>query len=137
MDPIERGVARATDRQLTTPAVAPTDSQKPTDQTSSGSTTTSPMTASDSTRSECWGRPRTYANAVMAAITAARSIDGSNRVSTTNQAMSKQVSAHLHHGVSARSSGPAAARRNATFCPDTAVRCDSPLRRNRSIIAGG
>ena len=60
------------------------------------------------------------------AITPARSTDGSKRVSAMNQPIRARVAAHLHHGRNRRSSGDAAAMTNATFSPETAVRCDSP-----------
>ena len=52
-----------------------------------------------------------------AAIIPARSTDGSARVRTTNQAISPSDSAQRVNGRARASSGPAAARRNATFWP--------------------
>ena len=88
-----------------TPAVAPTDSQNPTDQASSGSTSSRPMTASASSRSGSRWRPSAKAVAPSAAIAPARRIDGSARVSTTNQAISATVAAQRASGRARRSSG--------------------------------
>ncbi len=93
-----------------TPPVAPTDSQNPTDHTSSGSIIDNPITASASRRTGDRSRPDTNAVADSTAITPARRIDGSNRVSATNQAISPTVSSHLGHGRSRTRSGPHAAR---------------------------
>ncbi len=120
-----------------TPNVAPTDSQKPTDQVSSGSSRTRAMTASASSRTGWRWRPSRKAVALKPAIVAARRTDGSARVSTTNQPINVNVASHRGTGRARRSSGPAAAITNATFWPETAVKCARPLARNRSIISGG
>ncbi len=120
-----------------TPPVAPTDSQNPTDHSNSGSITDNPITASANKRTGDRSRPDTNAVADNPAITPALRIDGSNRVIATNQAITPTVSSHLGHGRNRTSSGLHAARTNATFCPDTAVKCDNPLARNRSIMSRG
>ena len=120
-----------------TPAVAPTDNQKPTERTSSGSTSSRPITATASRRGGSRSRPRANPTALNPAIAPARSTDGSARVSTTNQPISASVAANRTPVRARRSNGPAAANTNATFWPDTAVRCDRPLRRKRSIMSGG
>ena len=71
------------------------------------------------------------------AIAPARTIDGSNRVRLTNREDGLSVTTHRHHGRKTRNNGAAAINTNDTFCPDTAVRCDRPLARNRSIISRG
>ncbi len=129
--PASRGPSTAT------PAVAPTDSQKPIEWTSSGSTSTRPVTARDSSRDGALSRPNTNAVAEIAAIVPARTIDGSNRVRLTNHAINATVAAHRQPARRRRKSGPAPASTNATFWPETAVRCESPLARKRSIIACG
>ena len=122
---------------VATPAVAPTDSQNPTERTSSGSTSSNATTARHRMRAGARSRPNTNAVADNAAIAPARTIDGSNRVKLTNHAINPNVTIHRLNGRSTRSNGPAAANTNATFCPDTAVRCDRPLARKRWIISIG
>ncbi len=73
------------------PPVAPTDSQNPTDHSSSGSIRTSPITASANMRTGDRSRPDMNAVADNPAITPARRIDGSNRVIATNQAITPTV----------------------------------------------
>ncbi len=122
---------------MQTPAVAPTDSQNPTDHDNNGSTTSNPVTASARIRTGDRSRPVMNAVADSPAITPARRIDGSKRVITTNQAITDTVTAHRSAGRNRTSSGPHAASTNATFCPDTAVKCDSPLARNRAVMSSG
>ena len=98
-----------------TPAVAPTDSQNPTDHANSGSSNSKPTTARASNRTGSRWRPSRNAVALRAAIVPARRTDGSARVSTTNQPISPNVSIQRLSGRDRRSSGPAAARTNATF----------------------
>ena len=100
---------------LLTPSVAPTDNQNPTDHTNSGSTRTSPVTATARIRTGPRSRPSTNAVAESPAITPARTIDGSNRVRATNQAMRPMLATHRPQGRRRRSSGPLAARRKETF----------------------
>ena len=95
--------------------MAPTDSQNPTDHTSSGSTTTSNPTDKASTRAGRTCLPSTYAVAAIVAITPARNTDGSKRVSAMNHAISATDAAQRHHGLRRRSNGSAAASTNATF----------------------
>ena len=112
----------STDRRLAshgptvhTPAVAPTDSQNPIDRSSNGSTRTSTVTARHSTRNGARSRPSANAVVEIAAIVPARTIDGSNRVRLTNQAISPIVTIQRADGRSRDSSGPAAAMTNDTF----------------------
>ena len=100
-----------------TPAVAPTDSQKPTDHTSSGSSTTSNPTARVSSLTGDACRPSTNAVADNPAITPALNTDGSKRVIAMNHTTTPTVAAHRHHGRSRRNNGNAAASTKATFCP--------------------
>src|SRR5215470_2149217 len=74
-----------------TPAVAPTDSQKPTDHASNGSTSTSAPTAITRMRAGGRSRPSSTPTAAMPAITPARNTDGSNRVRARNQTMVAMV----------------------------------------------
>ena len=117
--------------------MAPIDSQKPTDHTNIGSTSTSSVTVHASSRATAVCRPSTYDELASIAMTPARSTDGSKRVRTMNQPIRARVAAQRDHGRSRRSSGEAAAIKNATFSPDTAVRCDSPDVRNASTISAG
>ena len=74
------------------PAVAPTDSHQPTDQTSSGSTRIIAGHRQARGRERCWPvEPRTTDVAATAAIAAARRTDGSNRVSSANHATTASV----------------------------------------------
>ena len=98
-----------------TPAVAPTDSQNPIDRSSNGSTSTSAVTARHSTRNGDRSRPRTYAVVEIAAIVPARTIDGSNLVRLTNQAIRPSVTTQRATGRRRDSTGPAAAITNDTF----------------------
>ena len=100
---------------MVTPAVAPVDSQNPTERASSGSTSSSPITAMHSSRAGWRSRPSTKAVAESAAIAPARMIEGSNRVSITNHPINATVIAQRAAGRSRRRNGPAAASMNATF----------------------
>ena len=123
---------------VVTPAVAPVDNQKPTDRASSGSTSSSPITAMHSSRAGWRSRPSTKAVADSTAIAPARMIDGSNRVSITNQPINGHRDRPAHRtAAAAAATDSRPPGHNATFWPDTAVRCDSPLARKRSTIAGG
>ncbi len=81
-----------------TPAVAPTDSQKPTERTSSGSTSNKMTTAVASNRGGSRSVPMAKASAARAAIVPARSTDGSARVSTTNQPIRAIVATRRKRG---------------------------------------
>ncbi len=63
------------------------------------------------------GRPATTAVAASAAITDARSTDGSKRVSSANQPMRASVAAQRVGARARRSTGDATARSSATFSP--------------------
>ena len=75
----------------TMPAVAPTESHHPTDQTSSGSSSSRPVTARASNRTLDAGRARNTDVAASPAMTEARRTEGSKRVSSANHAMSASV----------------------------------------------
>ncbi len=81
--------------------------------------------------------PTAKASAASAAIVPARSTDGSARVSTTNQPITTIVPTRRSAGLARWSNGAAIERTRATFCPDTAVRWESPLWRKRAVIASG
>ena len=119
-------------------AVAPTESWKPTDQTSAGSTTSNPNTAAARTVAVLRGRPRNTPRSVSPAITPARSTDGSAPVSTTKNTTVPSPSPNLGHR-ERRSRLPSAsigARTIATFSPETTSMCESPLARKSRSIAG-
>ena len=83
------------------------------------------------------GRPATTAVAASAAITDARSTEGSNRVSSANHPMRASVAAHRVGARARRSTGEAAARSSATFSPDTTLKWARPESRNASTMVGG
>ncbi len=118
------------------PAQAPAESRKPTEPASIGSSSTSPVTAKASTRTELTGRPRAVAVMASAAMATARSTDGSHRVnapkviSTTTPATSRPRSPRR------RSIGAATANTKATFCPETASRWVRPEARKSSTSTG-
>ena len=60
--------------------------------------------------------------AASAAMTLARSTDGSNRVSTVNHAITPTVPAQRARCPRRRSTGATTASVSATFCPETALR---------------
>lgn len=97
------------------PSEAPAESWNATEWMSNGSTSTSAVTAKASVRSVAAGRPAKVAVAAMAAMTEARSTDGSNRVSTPKAAISPRVAAQRHPRGSRSSAGPARTRMKATF----------------------
>jgi hypothetical protein len=98
----EIGVASAT-----TLAVAATESWNPTDQTRSGSSTSSTNTALARIEPELLGRPSRTPVRASPAITPARSTDGSAPVSTTKKATVPRPSANRGHRDS-RSAAPSA-----------------------------
>ena len=55
-------------------------------------------------------------------------------MSTTNQPINANDRPNLHHVRARRKYTPKMLRTNATFCPDTAVRCDNPAPRNALIM---
>src|SRR4051794_26898289 len=120
-----------------TPALAPGDNQKPTDHTSIRATQAKITTVQASRRTTGCGRPSANAELASIAIIPARSTDGSNRVSIMNQPISPNVADHRHHCRIRRKAGDAAANTNATFSPETAVRCERPEVRNAVIIDSG
>ncbi|HKE77615.1 MAG TPA: hypothetical protein VKB57_28600, partial [Acidimicrobiales bacterium] len=104
----------------TMPAVPATDSWKPTEVTSSGSTSSMPATPSASVRSAVAGRPRAAAIAVTDAIAVARRTDGSARVSRANPTRTARVTTSRGPKRRRVSTGVTMSRANATFSPLTA-----------------
>lgn len=121
----------------TMPADAPTDSPKPMEPTSNGSTRSTTATARARTRMPSAGRPEVAATQAMAAIAPARTTDGSNRTSTANAPSSASVATMRARLGNQPSSGRASARTNARFWPDTASRCVNPAARKSSASSGG
>ena len=119
------------------PSVAELDIQNPTDHARSGSHTMSTMIARPSMRRAGVSRPRAEPSATNPAIIAARNTEGSPRVTTVNHNNTNIVNPSRHDDRARISNGPITVKRNATFCPDTAVRCDKPLFRNAVIIVAG
>lgn len=118
------------------PAHAETESRKPIEPARSGSTSTSPVPASDSTRIDDAGRPRVAAPNASPAMATARRTDGSHRVSTPNVARTNTPVTSRPRIESRRNSGPAMARTKATFWPETASRCVRPAARKSSTSVG-
>lgn len=121
----------------TMPAAPATDSRKPSDVTSSGSTRTIPATPSASARSVDAGRPTAEPTAATDAMAVARSTDGSHRVSSANPASTARVATNRGPNRSRLSTGAAITSANATFCPDTASRWVRPAARKASVMSGG
>ena len=119
------------------PLHAPTDMRKPTDCTSIGSTSTSSVTASATSRMVETGRPITAAPIASAAIASARSTDGSHRVSSPNPSSTTRPTANRARIPSRRRSGAASTRTNATFSPLTTSRWVRPLARKLSVTSCG
>lgn len=119
------------------PNEAPTESWKPTDRTSRGSTRSSPVTASASTRTDPAGRPVSVAVAATTAIADALRTEGSKRVSSPNDAINATVTDQRHPRRSRRRSGPASTRTNATFWPETTITWVRPDARKSSTISTG
>ena len=105
--------------------------------TSSGSTTSSPVTARAMMRTRATGRPTIATVAASAAMADARSTDGSKRVITPKRPITATVAASRGHNRRRRSTGPARARTKATFWPDTANRWVSPAPWNASARSAG
>ena len=120
------------------PAVAPTDSWKPIAYTSVGFTASSSRIAAPITAGGLRGLPRNTPSSVSPDIAAARSTDGSALVSRTKKATASSPTANLARGPSrSRPARPRMGATNiATFSPDTASRCVSPVARNRSATMG-
>ncbi|CAB4579157.1 unannotated protein [freshwater metagenome] len=92
------------------------------------------ITQIDSTSMARGRQPMDTATADTAAIPAARTTDGSTRVSTANHTSAPSVAESRVHRPRRRSNGVTIASTYPTFCPDTAVRCARPLSRNRSTV---
>lgn len=121
----------------TMPPEPATDSWKPSDVTSNGSTSNAPAVPSARVRSVDVGRPRTVPVAATAAIAVARTTDGSQRVSSANPASTASVAAQRTPNRSRVSTGAATTSTNATFCPDTARMWVRPAARNASVMSAG
>ena len=88
--PGKRSARRGAHKMM--PADAATDSRNATEWTNSGSTSTNRATARASTRRLDASRPSRVAVAAIAAMTEARSTDGSNRVTRAKKPMAPRVS---------------------------------------------
>ena len=117
------------------PAVAVTESWKPTDHTSQGSKTSRPSTAAERIEAVVRGLPASTAASAMHAITPARSTDGSAPVRIVKNATAPKPIANFGHRES-RSKAAAArtgASTIATFPPETTKRWLRPAaRKSRS-----
>ena len=119
------------------PRLAPQDSRNPTWWSRNGSTSSSPIAASTSTRDPVVGRPSAPAIIATTAIVIARSTDGSQRVMVPKHTSTTNATTTRPRSPDRRSSGANSASTNATFSPETAVRCVSPAARNCSVSASG
>ncbi len=119
------------------PRLAAHDSANPTECTRNGSTSSNAMAASSSTRTPWTGRPRWPATSAIDAITIARSTDGSQRVMVPKSTSTDSAPTRRPRNASRRSTGAISASTNATFSPDTAVRCESPAARKSSVSSRG
>lgn len=131
---------RATSGATTSnPAVAETDSNRPSDRARNGSTRMRSSVAPASAWIGSERNPRACADSTRPAITDARNTLGSSRVSKANQA-STPKSSRRRAGPripSARASTSAPASTIATLEPLTAVRWDSPVASIASWLASG
>lgn len=105
--------------RTSTPIDAATDSRNPSEWTRSGSTSRRPTTASARWRSPPLGLPVVWANKATTATNAARRTDGSNRVTSANDAITAAASRKRGQSRSARSNGPTTTNTNATFWPES------------------
>ena len=119
------------------PRLAPHESTKPTWCTRNGSASSRTIAAKASTRRPVVGDRRRRPAARTAAIAIARSTDGSHRVIVPKHTRTASAMTTGHAGGAARSNGANSASTNATFSPDTAVRCVSPAARNCSVSSSG
>jgi len=99
----------------TMPPAPATDSWKPSEVTSSGSTSTMAATPSASVRADEAGRPSAVPTAATAAIAVARSTEGSARVTRANIARPASVAPSRGPNRSRASTGPATTSTKATF----------------------
>lgn len=122
LSPVARGRA-STSRA----AVAAAESANPIDSDSHGSTTSSTVTARDSTAIPTAGRPSESANRATRAIAAARMTLGSGvtratKAASTTVAPPMRAARGAPHSASTAKAAPTTI---AQFAPETAVRCDS------------
>ncbi len=137
---IQRGrTAGTSPPPASTPAVAATDSWKPTSPTSSAETSSSPVTAPPSAAQGPSGNPAARPPSTIAAMTAARSTEGSQRVTTTKSASPARPATARRRGPIA--SGPTtihhSSRNRATLLPETATKWAKPARRSAPASAAG
>jgi hypothetical protein len=130
---------RTTGARTSTPAVAVADSSSPSDPASRGSTSTSSSTA---TATACRGSrttPRIVVPSSSRAIVPARSTLGSKRVTKANQGTTLPTAAQRPHAGARRIEAAASTPpiTIATWLPETAVRCVSPVARIASRSASG
>ena len=118
-------------------AVAATESRNPIERTRRGSIRSRPVTVSPRMRSLPAALPAVPIMTATAAIDAARSTDGSKRVSRPKSPTTVRVSRQRGQMRNRRSTGPAMSRTKATFCPDTARRWVRPAPRKSSAIGIG
>ena len=126
------------DASATMPAVAVTESWKPMDHTSQGSSTRSIRTAAAKTEPVARGLPINTPTSAIVAITPARITDGSAPVITTKKTTVPTARPNLGHRVSRISDAnpTIGARTIATFSPETTSRCPRPLAWKSRIMPG-
>lgn len=105
---------------ITMPAHAPHESRNPTECSRNGSAIKRTMAASTRTRAASAGRPMARASITSAAMTAARSTDGSQRVIVPNNPTTAIPAAKRGPRRRRASAGSAMANANATLAPETA-----------------
>ena len=125
------------DAATTMPAAPATDSRKPSEVVSSGSTSTIAPTPSASARSDDAGRPTATPTAATAAMAEARRTEGSNRVTRAKPTSTPRVASSRGPKVSRDSTGRATTNTKAMFWPETARRCVSPAAWNASVRSAG
>lgn len=116
------------------PALAATESPKPTEWARNGSASSRATTDSASTLVPALGRPSSDAVMAVRAIATARSTDGSQRVIAPNTTTTTTPRANRARWPRRRRAGAARASTNATLDPETASRCDRPEARNSSTV---
>lgn len=130
------GIRRPSGLASTTiPTLAATDSWKPSDLDSDGSTSNSTTIADASTIRLSASRPSVTAAAPIPAMVAARRTDGSMRVMTAKKPRTANVARRRPISPNRRSSGPARTSTNATLEPETASRWVRPEPENASSVS--
>ena len=118
------------------PQVAHTDSWKASTRTRKGSATSTAATAQARVRRPDSGRPRAALVTATPAMAAARSTDGSKRVSSANTPSRASNTTRRTPGRARTIRGEAKASTKATFWPDTTSRWPSPAARKSSDSRG-